>query len=380
MKLNHIKIENFRAIKSFEYDFTDDFGNVRDVTLIVGPNGSGKTSILDAIWFGLMGELGYKMQRDSFRTDSQYVVRQGARYAKVIFGIEISEEERSQIEKWQAELKEHNNIDHSPLPNYTSTTVEWTYPTQHSYRDSESRGGYGGYRFKNDNDWELLKGRYYYSRIKQSTAKRISQSLRRLSGGIYFFEQERDIIARPVYQVSDTRDDDFESNANKTIDIRELLIDFGIKAKIGKFDGQDSWFEKIRLAFDYVCAPRKLIEVYVPDSDAEYEIDFADGMGSKYGFDGLSSGERSVLNFLVHYVYKRMYNSIVLIDELELHLHPTWQRRLIDSLVNFNDGNQFIITTHSPTLAQVLPTESVIELGQLDIPDWQSASTAVEDM
>ena len=39
---------------------------------------------------------------------------------------------------------------------------------------------------------------------------------------------------------------------------------------------------------------------------------------------------------------------IVLIDEIELHLHPSWQQRVIIDLLNTFDNIQFIITTHSP--------------------------------
>jgi len=39
---------------------------------------------------------------------------------------------------------------------------------------------------------------------------------------------------------------------------------------------------------------------------------------------------------------------IVLIDEIELHLHPEWQRRVIPSLVKTFPNCQFIFTTHSP--------------------------------
>ena len=39
---------------------------------------------------------------------------------------------------------------------------------------------------------------------------------------------------------------------------------------------------------------------------------------------------------------------IVLIDEVELHLHPAWQRRIISWLTNTFANVQFIITTHSP--------------------------------
>ncbi len=49
MKLHSLEIKNFRAIKEISLDFTDDYGIPRPISLIVGPNSSGKTSILDAI-------------------------------------------------------------------------------------------------------------------------------------------------------------------------------------------------------------------------------------------------------------------------------------------------------------------------------------------
>jgi DNA repair exonuclease SbcCD ATPase subunit len=49
MKLHSLDIENFRAIETISLDFTDYLGRPRPISLIVGPNGSGKTSILDAV-------------------------------------------------------------------------------------------------------------------------------------------------------------------------------------------------------------------------------------------------------------------------------------------------------------------------------------------
>ena len=54
MKLERVSIKNFRGIESCEIDFTDEFGRVRDICPIVGPNTSGKTSILNAISLCLM--------------------------------------------------------------------------------------------------------------------------------------------------------------------------------------------------------------------------------------------------------------------------------------------------------------------------------------
>ncbi len=44
--------------------------------------------------------------------------------------------------------------------------------------------------------------------------------------------------------------------------------------------------------------------------------------------------------------------AIVLVDEIELHLHPRWQRQLIDVLTNIFPNTQFIVTAHNPLIVQ----------------------------
>jgi predicted ATP-binding protein involved in virulence len=55
---------------------------------------------------------------------------------------------------------------------------------------------------------------------------------------------------------------------------------------------------------------------------------------------------------------------VVLIDELELHLHPTWQRRIVDNLRRTFPLVQFIATTHAPLILQSLSpeTDQIIQL------------------
>lgn len=50
---------------------------------------------------------------------------------------------------------------------------------------------------------------------------------------------------------------------------------------------------------------------------------------------------------------------IVLIDEIELHLHPSWQQRIIRDLRNTFQNVQFICTTHSPQVLSTVPPESI---------------------
>ena len=53
---------------------------------------------------------------------------------------------------------------------------------------------------------------------------------------------------------------------------------------------------------------------------------------------------------------------IVLIDEIDLHLHPSWQRRVVDDLRRTFPRMQFIATTHSPFIIQSLRQGELVDL------------------
>lgn len=63
-------------------------------------------------------------------------------------------------------------------------------------------------------------------------------------------------------------------------------------------------------------------------------------------------------------------DGIVLIDEIDMHLHPSWQRRIIRSLHETFPKVQFIFTTHSPTVLTGVPKENikVLNNGAIDTP------------
>lgn len=54
---------------------------------------------------------------------------------------------------------------------------------------------------------------------------------------------------------------------------------------------------------------------------------------------------------------------IALIDELGLHLHPAWQRRIGPSLRAAFPAMQFIVTTHSPLVVAGCTADEVVRLG-----------------
>jgi predicted ATP-binding protein involved in virulence len=55
-------------------------------------------------------------------------------------------------------------------------------------------------------------------------------------------------------------------------------------------------------------------------------------------------------------------SGVILIDEIELHLHPYWQRRVIPALTRTFPNCQFIVTTHSPQVISHVKPEGIYVL------------------
>ena len=72
-------------------------------------------------------------------------------------------------------------------------------------------------------------------------------------------------------------------------------------------------------------------------------------------------------------------SGVVLIDELDLHLHPRWQRHVVGDLRRAFPRLQFIVTTHSPFIVQSMKPEEVLSLDDPAVRmDYQASS--IEDI
>jgi len=69
---------------------------------------------------------------------------------------------------------------------------------------------------------------------------------------------------------------------------------------------------------------------------------------------------------------------VVLIDELEMHLHPKWQREVVDKLRTAFPNIQFIATTHSPFVIQSLEAGELINLDPEEFGEY--ADKSIEDI
>lgn len=88
-------------------------------------------------------------------------------------------------------------------------------------------------------------------------------------------------------------------------------------------------------------------------------------------FDQLSEGYKSIIIFVSDLIYRLNKNAskgkkinelegTVLVDEIDLHLHPKWQRVLVGKLRELLPKVQFIFTTHSPTIIQGASKDALI--------------------
>jgi predicted ATP-binding protein involved in virulence len=123
--------------------------------------------------------------------------------------------------------------------------------------------------------------------------------------------------------------------------------------------------------------------------------------GDQQPFMNLSDGQRAMLAVVGDLAQKaatlnphlgadvlKETEGVVMIDELDLHLHPTWQRHVIEDLRTTFPKIQFICTTHSPFLIQslrsgeellMLEGQPTAKLGDLSIAEIAEGIQGVPD-
>ena len=147
--------------------------------------------------------------------------------------------------------------------------------------------------------------------------------------------------------------------------------------------------QKKRSDFDYrrkdLSAVRKVISSMLDGvSDPHIDLDpprlvlrvkLEEGGSETLEIDQLSGGQRAVLA-LAGDLASRMAQAnphledpldseaIVLIDEVELHLHPSWQQRILNDLRRTFPNTQFIVSTHSPQVLTTVEPKHVVELAR----------------
>ena len=146
--------------------------------------------------------------------------------------------------------------------------------------------------------------------------------------------------------------------------------------------------QKERRDFDYqlkeVSAVRQAISSMLPEvSDPRTESNpprfvvsqKSEGGVEKLSLDQLSGGYRIVLALAADLARRMVQGNphlddpleseaVVLIDEVELHLHPGWQQRILGDLRRTFPNAQFIVSTHSPQVLTTVEPQRIVELAR----------------
>ena len=325
MKLASVEIENFRAIEKLTLALDPR------LTVLHGANAHGKTSVLGAIAAGL-GAIPYLLsgvfERGFLDTD----LRVGALDSSVVL----------------------NTVD----------GISWSGTVT---RGQPARGYTSALKDKADEIFsDCAEGRTVEFPI------------------VAFYDTERVIFDRTKrwsdFKKEFTRYDAFEGALSSHTNFQGLFEWFYFK------ENEELREQKARRDFGYrlrdLSNVRHAISSMLGDvSDPHMEMDpprFMVSVGTgrnseKLALDQLSGGYRAVLALAADLAWRMAQGNphlddpleseaIVLIDEVDLHLHPSWQQRILDDLVRTFPKAQFVVSTHSPQVLTTVGPEHIVEL------------------
>ena len=160
----------------------------------------------------------------------------------------------------------------------------------------------------------------------------------------------------------------FPADLNNIENIKELLPKY-IK---------DMIFVKGKAPFDAYQEVTEYINEILKDLNIQIEFDSRDGEGNlffrnkgggdKFSIDELSTGEKTLMSKVLYLYLEDIKDKVILIDEPELSLHPSWQNKVLKIYENFAKQNncQIIIATHSPHIIGSAKAEYVRVLKKID--------------
>jgi predicted ATP-binding protein involved in virulence len=352
MKIKHLKIKNFRGFE----DITLEFSEI-EPTIIIGINGSGKSSILDCLAIFLANIVESEFKKDL--SEEEITAKNFATIGRVInqarhLGKENVESSSILVDDNLISIKNQDI-------NNQSDRTENILITSMGNKNKA---------------WKIKKTRdkwFNFSSIllHEESTKETEQNNSVLTIGVYYRVNRRvsdiklDVPENKGFKATDAYDGAFK---DVQIDFEHFFSWFRVKEDVENelmrddHDFRDRQLEAARKAiyrlipeFDNLRVRRTPLRMTVFKQDQELIV------------DQLSDGEKCLLA-MVGDLARRLAianpglddplqgTGVVLIDEIELHLHPGWQYEIIPALTRTFPSCQFIVTTHSPiVLSQVKP-------------------------
>lgn len=361
MKLERIHLYNFRCFD----DLTVDFG--KRLTVIIADNGAGKTALLDAIAIGF-GRYLTKLPGISGRATKDTDIRVAAGERRESFMM-LSWEARTRDDKlivWTGGRKRDSAVSAATIKNQLSE--EQLARLSRGLKEIDDFT-LSLVQSETDQQAYFLPVIAYYG-----TNRAIREEVQRRRGFKKNFSRF-DALSGSLEPDSRFRSAFEWFNAMEDLERRE-------REKRRDFDYRHPELQTVRSAIV------RLLPVGFSNPRTEvrplrFVIDrlMPDGCTRTLRISQLSDGYRVVLGLTMDLARRmaqansqmiangmQIMNSldlpaIALIDEVDLHLHPSWQQRVLTDLMQTFRNTQFIVTTHSPQVLSTVRRENIRVIG-----------------
>lgn len=345
MKVDSIELKNFRGFENFHAEFNEN------LTVIVGDNGAGKSSLLDALAIaigtflaGLDGIPGVGISKNDAMNkcyDMGSVVDLQAQYP---VHVKATGAVNGQKITWTRELNGAEG----------RTTI------------SEAK--------------ELTSiAREYQKRVRAGDKTAILPIISYYGTGRLWAQKK-------------------EKQASKQIEKFSRLVGYTDCLAAESNDKlMMKWFEKMtiqeaqnqKISPEFSAVKQAISKCYEgitrrKDTSIRFNLDThgidvlfseEDGTHKRYPMKDLSDGYKLTLSMISDIAYRmailnpQLLNDVltktpgvILIDEVDLHLHPVWQQRILRDLQNIFPAVQFVVSTHAPSVINSVKKENLLIL------------------
>jgi len=349
MRIDYLSVKNFKNFESETFQFHPQFN------LVVGVNGTGKTSLLDALsiaagsWF-----LGIPDAKSRHIQPSEITLKRHI----------LAEQDSDGFEHRSSQWQQLFPCDVNASGKVQGELISWG-------RDKHSESGRT--RIQNAKSIKQLAE----EARKQLTGEQVLPLISYYGTGRLWQVPRDEYRVSDLQQVAQKKERMRLFGYKTSIDPRISVADFS------RWIARQSWVafqNKNRESPMFQTVKQAILGCLEGATNIDFDADMGEVVisfgESTQPFSNLSDGQRCMLAMVGDIAQKaatlnahlgsrvlQETSGVVLIDELDLHLHPKWQRRVVDDLRNTFPRIQFICTTHSPFLIQsVHSSEELIVL------------------
>lgn len=339
MNIQHIALHNFRRFEHVEIEFD------RELTVIVARNGLGKTSVLDAITVTLgtfIGAFDHGVGHGFAKSDARVVRARALGEGLPQFPVRVEASFQSPDVHVVRELSGPKN---KTTVKDASALTELGVRLQEMVRTGAQEplpivSYYGAGRL-----WRVHKN---MERKKVVSADRTIGYEDCLSPASNFVQCQQWMAKATLARQQEFEPMFLQQEATSLAD-RIAAIQIAVDAALV----DEGWKN-----FHYSFRLEELAMTHAEHGDLPVS-QLSDGMRSMISLVADIAFRCVRLNGFMGLDAPALTNGIVLIDEVDIHLHPEWQQRVIRSLRTAFPRIQFIVTTHSPQVLSTVMAASI---------------------